>query len=256
MKGYIMLSEGRSGSNWLGSMANKTGQMGYLSEWLGSEYHDKKISAYSADEFFDAVMEKAQSKNGRFAIKVFPRHLHNIYRNLGFDFIRRCLREHDTKLVLLTRQDTIGQAISFVRGIQTGQWTSRNKKAGDEKYDFENICRAYFFISRSNQYWDAHLGVNQFPHDRFTYEELLDDPTPFLLNLQEALDVDGKFEFRTDLRIQRDTLSQEWREKFREDVKNRDIVGLSGSLGAFGSFGREENTVSKGISAIFKRLVG
>ncbi len=237
MKGYIMLSEGRSGSNWLGSMANKTKKLGHMTEWLGQEYFDKKIDQYTVDEFVGMVMGKAVSENGRFAIKIFPRHIHYVNAHLGFDFIRKCMDEHETKLIFLTRRDTFAQAISLVRGIQTRQWTSRNEKSGSEEYDFSALCRAYFYISRSNQYWDAYLGVNNFDHDRFVYEDLLSDPTPLLETIADALDVQEQLEWNTDLKIQRDTKTKEWLERFREDVKSQNVVSFSGSFGGFQSFG-------------------
>ena len=111
MKGYIMLSEGRSGSNWLGSMANNTEMMGHLNEWLGREYFERDFKEYSADEVFDQVMQNARTENDRLAIKIFPRHIYTVYQNLGFDFIRRCMQEHETKVILLKRRDSLAQAI-------------------------------------------------------------------------------------------------------------------------------------------------
>ena len=238
MKGYIMLSEGRSGSNWLGSMANTTKKLGHMTEWLGKEYHDKNIDQYTVDEFVGMVMGKAVSENGRFAIKIFPRHIHYVNSRLGFDFIKKCIAEHETKVIFLTRRDTFAQAISFVRGIQTRQWTSRKEKQGREEYDFDALCRAYFYVSRSNQYWDAYLGVNEMDHERFVYEDLLSDPTPLLELIATALDVQEKLEWNTDLKIQRDGKSKEWLDRFREDVKYKNVVSLSGSFGAFQSFGK------------------
>ncbi len=239
MKGYIMLSEGRSGSTWLGSLANSTRRMGHLDEWLGEEHHDREIATLTPQELVAEVMKRATTENGRFAVKLFPRHLHHVHLNLGFDFIRRCMQEHETSLVLLTREDRLAQAISFVRGIQTSQWTSCEAKRGTEEYDFAAIGRAYFYISRSYDFWDAYLGVNQYPHQRFTYEQLLGDPGPFLHAVQEALGVEGELEFKTDLKIQRDDKTLEWRQRFLDDVKKRDVIGLSGSFGAFGWFAQE-----------------
>ena len=260
MKGYILLSEGRSGSNWLSSMANNSKVMGQCSEWLGREYFDKDLREFGEDEFFDVVLEKAKTDNDRFAIKIFPRHVHSIYLNIGFDFIHKCMQEHETKLVVLKRRDTLAQAISWVRGIQTKQWTSRNTKNGKEAYDFPAICRAYFYISRSYQYWDAYLGVNQYDFDSFVYEDLLPDPAGYLESLTEFLDVNYEGEWETELRIQRDNKTNDWLERFREDVKKQGVIGYSGPFGAYGSFSLDEPRVQSSrkrqAKAVVKKFKG
>ena len=246
MKGYILLSEGRSGSNWLSSMSNNTKRMGRCTEWLGREYFDREFKTFSEKEFIAAVFENAVTQNDRFAIKIFPRHLYSVYMNVGFDFLRKCLEEHDTKLMLLKRRDTMSQAISWVRGMQTRQWTSRSPKKEEEFYDFAAICRAYFYINRSYQYWDAYLGVNGYEYESHVYEDLLPDPTPYLNSLVEFLEVDHDGDWNTELRIQRDNKTQEWLERFREDIKTKEIIGYSGPFGAYESFSKEQPRAPSG----------
>jgi len=236
MRGIILLSEGRSGTNWLGSMLSATDQLGKMSEWLGAELLGKDIEQFSEAEFFAEVMQRGATDNGRFAIKIFPRHLQLVNTHLGFDFIKKCVQEYEIKLLMLTRQDVLAQAVSFVRGIQSRQWTSKNRKQGSESYDFDALCRAYFYISRSNHYWDSYLSINQYECERFVYEDLLPDPTPFLDCVTSALDVDQEFEWKSDLKVQRDAMSQEWSQRFRADINSREIVGFSGKIEAFGSF--------------------
>jgi LPS sulfotransferase NodH len=222
-----MLSEGRSGSTWLASLANNTGQMGNCSEWLGSEKYEKKLSEFDPGEFFALALERARTPNDRFAIKIFPRHIYEINKKLGFDFIRRCREEHDTTIVVLRRRDRLRQAVSFVRSVQTRKWTSELPAENKEYYDFESICRAYFYVSQSYQYWDSYLGICGYQSDSFVYEDLVGNPAPFLDLLSERLDVWPNFELESEIKVQRDGTTVKWLERFAKDVQKYGVVSAS-----------------------------
>ncbi|MEZ5776770.1 MAG: Stf0 family sulfotransferase [Paracoccaceae bacterium] len=228
IKGYLILSEARSGTSWLASLANATGVMGQCKEWLGTEHYEKPVAEMAPEEFYAAVFDKASTENGRFAIKMFPRHLHYVRHTLGFDFVRRCVADHSVKIMCLTRRERLKQAVSFVRSIQTAQWASHTEKKGEERYDFEALCQAYFYIGRSYMYWESYLQLLGLPHETFVYEDLIGDPSAFMNPIREALEVDVNTDWKSNFRIQRDEMTEEWMSRFQSDAQKHDVVALSG----------------------------
>jgi LPS sulfotransferase NodH len=224
MNGYLMLTEGRSGSSWLSSLANSTGRLGNSSEWIDRKVLGVRLESLSAGEFFRLVLDRAKSDNDRFAVKLFPRHIYLANQLYGFDFIRRCLDEHSTRLVVLRRNDRVRQAISLARGRMTRQYRSILKPKQEPKYDFDLICRCYFFIERSYAFWQSYLDLLSLPHDLFIYEDMQHDPSPFLRAISEHLGVEPPDAAHSDLRVQRDALTEQWVARFEDDLHGSTVL--------------------------------
>ncbi len=227
-KGYMILSEGRSGTTWLGSLANATGLLGNSQEWLRQEFHARPFRSMSPDAFFQKVMENGSTPNGAFAVKIFPGHLLAINRHFGFDFIQRCLKERDMRIILLTREDTMAQAVSFARGRQTDQWTSGAAAKADPIYDFDQICRFYFKIRESYEFWNSYVAIHGLSASRFIYERLVPDVTPFLRSIADFMGVELGRTPVSPLTVQRDDLNDQWIERFKHEIGNRNILGVVG----------------------------
>ena len=217
LKGIIILTEGRSGSNWLGSLLKSTNAMGKPQEWL--DHHILGSIPSTSDELVRDVVSKASTENGRFAVKVFPRHLRMTHSTYGIDFVRELITRYDVGIVRLSRIDRERQAISYARGMMTSQWTSRNEVKVEPVYSFKAVCEAYFHIERSEAFWNAYLRLNGVTATHFVYEELLADPSPFVREAARMLDVPFPERLQTDLKIQRDELTEEWLAAFKDDVK-------------------------------------
>ena len=224
MKGALILTEGRSGSNWLGTSAASTGLLGVSKEWVDPSILGVKPKRLSADQYINKIVESAATDNGFFTIKLFPRHLHWFHMQYGVDIIKQLRERHDLVVILLTREDTIRQAISFSKGIQTGQWTSRKQGNATPKYDFEQICRAYFTIRRSYDFWKSYVDIQSIDHLSFTYEQLLPDGKQFMEAMARHASVEDLPDYITDLKIQRNSKTEEWYEKFLCDIAEKDFV--------------------------------
>lgn len=169
MRGVIILSEGRSGTNWLGSLANSTGQLGRSSEWIDDKHFDVLGRNVSSKKYIEFIMESASTANGFFAIKMFPRHLFWFQKHFGFDFIKKLEKENDLSFIFVTRNDRIRQAVSFARAVQSNAWTSLGERQRAEEYDFDLLCRCYFGIGRSYDYWKSYIDLHDLPHKHFVY---------------------------------------------------------------------------------------
>jgi LPS sulfotransferase NodH len=226
--GYILLSACRSGSTWLSDLANASGTMGRCDEWLQLSHLSAPARSYTPDSHFDEILRKASGENGRFAVKVFPAEYYKVHGLFGYDFVRRACVERGAVPVLLRRRDLLGQAISFRRGVQTGTWHSSDGRAAAEpRYDYAELCEAVFYLSRSMQFWTAYLLAMGLDHVEFVYEDLLDDPGPYLDHLAGSLGVARVTPATSRLSMLRDDTTEAWRTRFLADAGSIDLAEIA-----------------------------
>lgn len=221
VKGVAVLTEARSGSNWLGSLTNATGIMGCSAEWLKPAYLGSEQRAYGALE--EAVLRQASTENGRFAIKVFPRQLAWAKGRCGKDFLLEVGKQYELGFITLERRDRLRQAISFYRASVSRSWTSRHKgRDVAVPYSFAGISRAFFQIEQSYAFWRAYLELSQLPCRAFVYEDLLADPQPYLEAVAELLDVPAPASMPVSrFAVQRDELTEDWVMRFRQEAQKK-----------------------------------
>lgn len=198
--------------------------MGRSEEWLDPGRLGFKPLKYDALE--KAAIQKGSTENGRFAIKLFPRHLLWSKEKFGKDFLFEIRGKHDLGLILLERRDRLQQAVSFYRASISGLWTSRQKGAqAPLPYDFAGICQAYFQIEQSYAFWRAYLSLSELDFRQFFYEDLQQDPKPYLEAMADLMEVPvPETTPVSELRIQRDNLTEEWTTRFREDAASRAAI--------------------------------
>ena len=224
MRGVAILTEVRSGSNWLGSLTNATGLMGRSEEWLNRGYLGIDPDGYDALEA--AVLQKASTPNGRFAIKVFPSHLAWAKEKSGKDFLFEIRKTHDLSFVLLERRDRTRQAISAYRASISRVWTSKHRATrGPARYSFAGISQAFFEIERSYAFWRAYLSLSDLSCQSFVYEDLQQDPKPYLEALARFMQVPVPATTPlSELEVQRDVVTEQWVARFREDVEAKGAI--------------------------------
>lgn len=233
MKGVLILTEGRSGSTWLGTLANSTGVLGQSAEWLDRLRREPAMRRLDGPAHAAEVIARASGGEGGeggafFSVKLFPRHLFRFHRRYGLDFIQHVAEQHEVLAVRLTRRDRLAQAISYARAMQTRQWTSRKDAPRREPvYDFERICRSYLLIQRSYTFWESYCTLRGLPAREFVYEDLLDAPDPWLRHLADHAGVAELPTVETDLRIQRSATTEEWRARFLAEAAQAGLTDLA-----------------------------
>lgn len=174
-KAIVILSEGRSGTTYLASRINGAGNMGKIDEWfdLRPSVPGKSTEAFEA--LYRQVIEAGSTENGQLGLKLFPRHLYAIQLIYGIDLLSRLAQEYEILLLFIERRDRALQAISFGRAMQSGQWTSASKASGGKpvRYDFAQLCRLYFLIGESYDFWRSYLAAKQLDHVHAFYEDML-----------------------------------------------------------------------------------
>ncbi|WP_457936047.1 Stf0 family sulfotransferase [Mesorhizobium sp. 10J20-29] len=227
MKTLLILSEMRNGSSWLGSLTNSTRLLGNAGEWL-------RPGAIDEDQISDAknkhrsILKRASTDNGVFAVKIFPYHLYRHREKYGYDFIERCIAEHSVFVVLLERIDRLGAAISAARAFSTGRWSHPigaefNVYGGEDKsiYDREAILENISYIGKSMAFWRNYLTVRCIPYMPVYYEHIIHDPRDYVCRVASEMQVivDPQV-VTTNLQVQRDDISRQWRERFQSEAKS------------------------------------
>lgn len=223
MTGFLLLTEYRSGSNWVCSMTNRTQKMGKAEEWLLPS-RQKKIHTSSPDEHAEIILTKSSTSNGVFAAKIFPNQLIYTNKKFGYDFIRKMFEEREASVFVLLRRDQVGQAISAHRAMQSGSWTAEKAQRRELHYNFNSICRQYFRIVESEMFWRSYLSLTGIPHQLFVYEDLLPDPSPYLRAVAGQLSLDVPVATESRITVQRDDLTEQWRTRFTEDARRLDVL--------------------------------
>lgn len=226
-KGTLILTEGRSGSNWLGSLANGTGDLGRSEEWVDKRHSGVAPGEVPVDAFIDTLLRKSSTQNGYFCIKLFPRHLFTVNEAYDCDLITELSNRFDIRLIVLEREDRVAQAISFAKAYQSGQWRSTVEKKTDPEYSFDMTIRSYFFIERSYAFWRNYLDLRQIEASFLTYEALLPDPVPYLDLLARHAGVDVAEIPESPLSVQRNPDSDAWRARFESDLKTRNFLSAA-----------------------------
>lgn len=133
------------------------------------------------------------------------------------------------RFINLTRADVLGQAISFVRASQTGAWISTKSEQREPAFEAAAITRAIRFMRQQDEKWEQLFEKAGIEPYRMAYETLVADMEGELAGLLRFLGIEHDAERvarvvgRTTSvhRKQRDGVSQEWRDRYREIVRER-----------------------------------
>lgn len=224
MKGTIILTEGRSGSNWLGGLAESTGVLGKSGEWLSPNTNKLDHSNLSAEDYISTILDMARTPNDIFLMKVFPSQLHWFNIRYGIDALKYIYSKHDVQLLTLIRNDRLRQAISFSKAQQTQGWTHEKAKNKKAVYDFDQICRFYFQIGRSYDFWRSYNSILGWKTKQICYEDLLPDGAEFIQLLANHGGLSGVRATKSNVTVQRNKETEAWCQQFQNDVVKIDFL--------------------------------
>ncbi len=221
----------RVGSTLLGELLVSAGAGGAYREWFLYPERERlwrELGIGSHDDYFAHVLEHGTAPNGMFAAKLMWAQLDEflLYARRSLDDVEsgdRAVIEAllpQSRFVWLRRRDTVAQAISWVKAVQTGAWRWRSVYDGDgvPRYDFAKIdwgvhqfrtwdgCRARWFAAHAIEpvtVW---------------YEELAADPPEVARRVLGRLELDGLLELpQSTLAKQADDVSSEWADRYLAD---------------------------------------
>ena len=224
MRGFAICTAPRSGSNFLSQLLSSTGQLGRPLEYFngpGRRYFDDPRYPDDRSAQIEKILTMGATSNGIYGLKIFA-HQHDWIEGE----VKWAALLPGLQFIFLRRRDILGQAISWVRALQTGQYRHGQASIGDAAFDGQAILDRLRAIATEYARWEMYFARNEIATLRFYYEDVVDAP-------QQAVDsVAGLFNLHlacADARqisviVQRDETTENWRKRFVEDFGDPNSV--------------------------------
>lgn len=218
MKGYMICTTPRSGSNYLSQVLESTGVLGRPREYFNGPARrvlDDPAYPDDVEAQIERVLNDGATANGVYALKLFP----DQFRQASAR-VRVVERLPNLSFVRLRRRDILGQAISWARALQTEQYRSTQTAKSAAAYDARLIIQCIVEIARFEAAWDIYFARLTASPLALDYETVAADPARVAqalaaqLHLDQPINVDAT---RINLRIQRDDETSAWRERFTRE---------------------------------------
>ncbi|WP_169053433.1 Stf0 family sulfotransferase [Alteraurantiacibacter aquimixticola] len=234
--GYLVCTHPRSGSSYFCQLLESTGKLGKPLEYFTHGHMRRRFADPADPASLQAQMhhfeQVAASSNGLRAAKLFWFDMPGLAKSRLLD------RFAGYRAVHLERADKLGQAISISRALRTGQIRSDMGAADSSaSYEYDDIRRRLETLLTADASWKAFFKKQRMRPLHILYEDVTANPQAAvdrvarLVGLESApIDKDG-----VTLRMQRDTLNSEWRERFLAEVSQRNpglAEGLKGATAA------------------------
>lgn len=223
-RGYAICTQPRSGSNLFCQYLSSTDQLGYPLEYFnGSGRRALGLPNFpDAPELqIDAILHLGATSNGVYAVKLFASQFASFSRRVRWTDLLPNLH-----FVYLVRDDLLGQAISWARALQSEQYRSTQPVKRIAVYDAELIRSQLMAIVQERAQWEAFFARTGIAPLRITYERFLEDRSNHVGLVADLVDVEIPVidQGRIDLVIQRDAVTEEWRQRFRADSGDPNVL--------------------------------
>lgn len=209
-RGYAICAEARAGTIYLCRLLASTGRLGNPAEYFHDRERARALIRDPGPELA-RVAAQAASPNGVYGIKVFSAHFDLVARTRWPERLPRLAFVH------VRRRDLLGQALSLARAIQTGQYKASDSPAGEPRYDPALIADCLARTAYGQARWESWFARNAVDPLRLDYEDVVARPEAAVaavarqVELEEVPAIDWS---RVELRVQRDSTSDEWRRRF------------------------------------------
>jgi len=205
----------RSGTTYLCGLMTGTGVLGRPDEYLHTRRALRIDPQRGDDVAFQLSLPNTlgRTENGTAALKLFPFNIDRIFRQANlFDFYP------DPVFIFVRRRDTVSQAVSYARALQTGGWRSNEPVQEKPRYSAHEIHGALVDLMISEARWKAYFARNGIEPLELFYEDILGNEERSLREIARHADleeVEHPLHFEpVNLSVQRDEISAEWRARF------------------------------------------
>jgi LPS sulfotransferase NodH len=213
-----------------------------LGEYGGrySEHPARRDPSWTPPDFQKLVQdafEKGTTENGVLGTKImwaYFRDFVRLARRRGLQEVRPCdvpatVLPNLRRFVWMQRGDTIRQAVSLWKALQTQQW----RKDSDEdiegqglRFSFAAVDHLKLRIDEHNAAWQEFFDGCGVEHMEVLYEDLVEDYEGTVLWLLDGIGVSIPEDFavvRPKMRRQADELSEEWVRLYNERASARSV---------------------------------
>ena len=231
LRGYAICTQPRSGSNLLCQYLSSTGRLGHPLEY----FNGPGRRALGLPNFPDSPVAQIDeilrigATNDIYSVKLFASQ---------FEVISRAVRWTEMlpnmHFIYLSRDDVLGQAISWARALQTTQYRSTQQPIAVAAYNAERIQTQLSAILRERALWEGYFARTGIIPLRIVYERFLEDPPAHVARVATLMKVNHVTidKRKIDLVRQRDATSNEWRRRFHEDCGDPNVVDMSEAFSA------------------------
>lgn len=239
---YLVCATPRSGSSLLCDVLAGTNQAGYPQEffWEGFEPNwSRQWDASDPETYLRSALREGTSPNRVFGAKIMWSHLDYFVRRFLGDAgqsVPQALSGVFPNLhyVWISRRDTVAQAVSHWRALQTQIWNETGEPrvlAAEPVFDFDAINRLVREADEHNVAWQGFFVQHDIEPLHVVYEDLIADPQAYVRDILHVLAVPFEEPLAVGaprLRKQADTLSREWTERYREMAAYTSLASLIG----------------------------
>lgn len=226
----VIAATARTGSYFLADLMKNTGLLGYPREFFNPHIENQILVSGMADPppaKPDTVARRCAlvdangtSANGVAAFKLFPPHFHWM---LGG--VRLSEWFPNIRWIHLSRDDKVGQAISWSIARQTAVWWGRRDEAGPTPvYSASEIEMLLLEILAEEADWAAYFLRNDIRPLRLSYETMVREPAGTVAAIADFAGValKGPPALGSTTTKQRGPLEEEWRSRFMDDAGSID----------------------------------
>jgi len=218
-RGYAICTSPRAGSNFLCQNLTSTGVLGRPSEYFNGAARRALDDPLYPDEPADQIrwiLTKGATPNGVYGVKLFAHQQDRIAPHLSWTQALPALH-----FIYLERRDLLGQALSWSRALQTGQYRStQSPGSSPARYDASSILQQLREIVRERARWSLFFARTGIEPLIIYYEDLVSctqaeiDRIAALIDPNETARIDSS---QVNLKIQRDPTMDSWRKCFLRD---------------------------------------
>lgn len=223
-RGYAVCTTPRSGSNLLCQYLESTGRLGRPREYFnvgGRRYWDDPAYPDDPKEQVTRILASATA-NGVYGLKVFA-HQHDWLVGK----IRWTKALPNLRFVHLSRGDLLGQAISWAKALQTGQYRFGQPETGEARYNPDLIYQQLRALAIENARWEVFFARNALEPLRLTYESVVAEPQRAVDSIAQylGLGVATRIDVAAlTVKLQRDEKNTAWRERFVAERGDTDLL--------------------------------
>jgi LPS sulfotransferase NodH len=175
-------------------------------------------------QHLEYVRRTGTTPNGVFGAKIMWAHLQDLGLQLGSHDLAALV---DTlfdrpRFVWVRRLDTIRQAVSLWRAMQTQSWRAENERAaGEPRYSYAALRHLVELLASHDAAWERFFAANSGDVLTLTYEDIASDLAGALQRTLDHIDVAppaGTLDALPTMRRQADELSDAWAAAYARDA--------------------------------------
>ncbi len=226
---YLVCGSHRSGTNFFCSLLESSSIAGRPREYFQPEFMNQNMADWNAPSlsaYIEEVLRRGTTANGVFAAKLLWEYFCPFVEELRLvaavpGMTDSSLLEEafgSLRYVWIYRNNTVAQAVSWAKAVQTAQWTASEKQQRAPRFDFD-LIHAYVKLAIEHRLgWQHWFDQHSISPVTVVYEDLVADTDAVVhwVLAQIGIEVRDEAHFNADpYSRQSDALNAEWIERYR-----------------------------------------